>query len=74
MTDKQIKTTLQNLKFTDPLMSIGFKRYFILPQKTKEQLKKLFESIEDGADFLTTQINYFERMSEQQFKDYLKSI
>lgn len=83
MTIRDYNRITGNKDYSDTTMSLGFRRYFMLPNKLKQAmfLKIFIENKEEGKnlpeDITTTAENQiksmFEKMTEQEYKQWIVS-
>jgi hypothetical protein len=73
MKTSAITKALKNPSLQDESMSLGFRRYFILPNRIKVNIQTA-HLIETGSlNWHDTVVAFFEAMTDNQYTEYLKA-
>tara|TARA_R110000796_G_scaffold60642_6_gene140302 strand:- start:1386 stop:1610 length:225 start_codon:yes stop_codon:yes gene_type:complete len=71
MKNSAITKVLNRLELNDSSLSLGFRRFFVLPNRIKMNIKKAYLRNTGSVDSHDYIISFFEEMTEKEYKNYL---
>lgn len=72
MTQATITKTLANPELKDTKLSLGFRRYSVLPTRVRHAIGVAYLLAHKSIDHLESTKAFFEAMSEEEYVNYLK--